>query len=82
MPRSTYYERLQALKRPDKYQKVKQQISIIFQASKKNYGYRRMHCELVKRGFNYCSETVRHLMTALGLKVTVYSNRNRSYYHS
>lgn len=36
------------------------------------YGYRRMWFLSRKAGFNYCKETIRSLMTKMGLKVTLY----------
>ncbi|MGV0011376.1 IS3 family transposase [Limosilactobacillus fermentum] len=47
---------------------------------KETYGYRRIWYCLMKQGFTYCQETVRRLMTSMGLKVTLYSSK--SHYHS
>ena len=51
-----------------------------FKRSKGNYGYRRIWYCLKKKGFTYCQEMLRRLMTDMGLKVTVYSAK--SHYHS
>ncbi len=80
IPRSTFYERLKAAKRIDKYHQVKQEIAKQFKRSQETYGYRRIWYCLIKKGFTYCQETVRRLMTSMGLKVTVYSAK--SHYHS
>ncbi|WP_350339768.1 IS3 family transposase, partial [Limosilactobacillus fermentum] len=70
MPRSTFYECLKASQRIDKYRQVKQEIAKQFIRSKETYGYRRIWYCLMKQGFTYCQETVRRLMTSMGLKVT------------
>ncbi|WP_418292517.1 IS3 family transposase [Limosilactobacillus vaginalis] len=80
IPRSTFYERLKASQRIDKYRQVKQEIAKQFIRSKETYGYRRIWYCLMKQGFTYCQETVRRLMTSMGLKVTLYSSK--SHYHS
>lgn len=80
IPRSTFYERLKAANRIDKYLQVKQEIAKQFKRSQETYGYRRIWYCLIKKGFTYCQETVRRLMTSMGLKVTVYSTK--SHYHS
>lgn len=61
---------------------MKKAIKNIFNQSRETYGYRRIHCELVKLGFHYCQETIRKLMTQLGLKVTIYSKHSQTSYHS
>lgn len=80
IPRSTFYERLKTTQHIDKYRQVKQEIAKQFKRSKETYGYRRIWYCLKKKGFTYCQETVRRLMSSLGLKVTVYSAK--SHYHS
>lgn len=80
IPRSTFYERLKTSQRIDKYRQVKQEIAKQFIRSKETYGYRRIWYCLMKQDFTYCQETVRRLMTSMGLKVTLYSSK--SHYHS
>ncbi|MBC9023031.1 IS3 family transposase [Limosilactobacillus fermentum] len=67
IPRSTFYERLKASQRIDKYRQVKQEIAKQFIRSKETYGYRRIWYCLMKQGFTYCQETVRRLMTSMGI---------------
>lgn len=43
------------------------------------YGYRRIWYLSVKNGFTYCQETIRNLMTKLGLKVTLYHRKGERY---
>ncbi|MDL7780181.1 IS3 family transposase, partial [Escherichia coli] len=43
------------------------------------YGYRRIHCELQKRGLKFSGKTVRKLMQQLGLKSPVRLKKYRSY---
>ena len=59
---------------------VKAEIKRLFIKSHETYGYRRIWWRLIQKGFTYCAETIRRLMSRMGLKVTVYSARN--HYHS
>lgn len=43
------------------------------------YGYRRIWYLSLKQGFHYCKETIRSLMTQLGLKVTLYHRHNSKF---
>ena len=79
MPRATYYDRLQRAKKPDKYRKIKQFIRKTFFASGQSYGYRRIHQKAVEAGFTLCEETIRKIMTVMGLKVTLYSKHTGRY---
>ncbi|MHC9537440.1 IS3 family transposase [Dellaglioa sp. BT-FLS60] len=77
--RSTYYYHLKHLSKLDKYTDIKHFIREIFNKSKLTYGYRRIWFLSLKNGFNYCKETIRSLMTQLGLKVTLYNKHNSRY---
>lgn len=81
LPRATYYDRLKRDKKADKYAKVKAFIKKCFYDSKETYGYRRVHDEADKVGLHYAEETIRRLMSDMGLKVTIYS-KHTSKYHS
>ncbi|NJB26846.1 IS3 family transposase [Escherichia coli] len=63
----------------DKYADVKQLIASIFHEHRGCYGYRRIHCELQKRGLKFSGKTVRKLMQQLGLKSPVRLKKYRSY---
>ncbi|WP_229289060.1 IS3 family transposase [Limosilactobacillus reuteri] len=76
IPRSTYYERLKASQKVDKYRQIKEAIKKIFHQSHETYGYRRIHVQLIKANFSISPETIRRLMNHLRLKVSVYSKRS------
>ncbi|WP_101679540.1 IS3 family transposase [Escherichia coli] len=79
LARSTLYYQLSLQKAKDKYADVKQLIASIFHEQRGCYGYRRIHCELQKRGLKFSGKTVRKLMQQLGLKSPVRLKKYRSY---
>ncbi|MDW8835767.1 IS3 family transposase, partial [Enterococcus faecium] len=42
LAKSTYYYRVKKLDKPDKYSKIKQEITAIVKESRNSYGYRRV----------------------------------------
>ncbi|WP_148784951.1 IS3 family transposase [Escherichia coli] len=78
LARSTLYYQLSLQKAKDKYADVKQLIASIFHEHRGCYGYRRIHCELQKRGLKFSGKTVRKLMQQLGLKSPVRLKKYRS----
>lgn len=79
LPRATYYDRLKRNYKPDKHAKIKQFIRREFISSGARYGYRRMHQKARDAGFTYAEETIRKIMKALGLKVTLFSKHTSKY---
>ncbi|WP_148725998.1 IS3-like element IS1397 family transposase, partial [Escherichia coli] len=79
LARSTLYYQLSLQKAKDKYADVKQLIASIFHEHRGCYVYRRIHCELQKRGLKFSGKTVRKLMQQLGLKSPVRLKKYRSY---
>lgn len=79
MARSTFYYHLNALKRPDKYLKVKVEIANIFHRQKGRYGYRRIITALRLIGYIINHKTVTSLMKQLGLKCMVREKKYHSY---
>lgn len=77
--RATFYDWQKRSQQPDKYADVKVVIRKAYRDSAETYGYRRMLAETVKAGFPYCEETIRHLMTQMGMKVVVYSRHTAKY---
>ena len=77
--RSTFYYQLNRMKEPDKYKKIKEEITAIYHENKGRYGYRRMTMELHNRGFCINHKTVRRLMKELGLQCFVRVQKYRSY---
>lgn len=77
---ATYYDLLKRDNKPDKYAKVKAFIKELYYREHETYGYRRIHDEAVKRGFPYAEETIRRLMSYMGLKVSIYSKHTAQYH--
>lgn len=79
MPRSTYYYYVKKAGEPDKYQQVKEEISLIYHENQGRYGYRRITMELHNRGYNINHKTVQRLMKELHIKCMVRIKKYRSY---
>ena len=79
MPRSTYYYYLKQYRRPDKYKKIKEEITAIYHENQGRYGYRRINMELHNRGYQINHKTVQRLMHELHLKCMVRVKKYRSY---
>ena len=79
LPRATFYDHLKRLNRPDKYEAVKAEITVIYHENKGRYGYRRITTELHKRNFSLNHKTVQRLMKELGLVCRVRMKKYRSY---
>lgn len=79
MARSSFYYQLKALKRPDKYKKIKKRITRIYHKHKGRYGYRRIALELKNTGIIINRKTVKRLMDILGLKSLIRVKKYKSY---
>ena len=51
LPRATFYYHLKRIKRADKYEAAKAEITTIYHENKGRYGYRRITAELRSRNF-------------------------------
>ncbi len=69
MPRSTYYHYVKQMKKPDKYETIKEVITAIYHENQGRYGYRRITMELHNRGYKINHKTVQRLMKKLNLNV-------------
>jgi transposase InsO family protein len=67
------------MEKPDKYAKVKQEITLIYEENRKRVGYRRITLELRGRGYSTNHKTVQRLMKQLGLFCRVRIKRYNSY---
>ena len=67
------------MKRPDKYEAAKAEITAIYHENKGRYGYRRITAELHNRNFLLNRKTVQRLMKGLGLVCRVRMKKYRSY---
>lgn len=71
VPRSTYYYRIAAVKRADKYERARESITRIFDGSGGTYGYRRVHDSLKNDGITLAKGVIARLMRELGLRVQI-----------
>lgn len=79
LSRSTYYDRLKRNHKSDKYAKIKQFIRKEYIKEGARYGYRRIHSKAGGAVFSYSEETIRKIMTSIGLKVTLFSKYTDNY---
>ena len=79
IPRATYYYHAKSQAEPDKYNKVKEEIAVIYDENKGRYGYRRITTELHNRGYTINHKTVQRLMKEIGLVCRVRIKKYRSY---
>lgn len=69
MSKSSYCYQANCLRKPDKYDKLRNEINSIFHTTGKRYGYRRIHAGLKKSGSPVSEKVVRRLMKEEGLTV-------------
>nr|WP_265168941.1 IS3 family transposase [Enterococcus faecium] len=67
------------LDKPDKYSKIKQEITAIVKESRNSYGYRRVTLALKMKGYTINHKTVRKLMSQMGLTCQIRIKRYKSY---
>ena len=67
------------MRKPDKHQAAKEEITAIYHENKGRYGYRRITAELRRRNLPLNHKTVRRLMKELGLICRVRMKKYRSY---
>ncbi|WP_437177748.1 IS3 family transposase, partial [Heyndrickxia ginsengihumi] len=79
IPRSTYYNLVKRMNRPDPDAALKQEIQSIYDEHEGRYGYRRIRDELANRGQKVNHKKVQRLMKELGLKCLVRMKKYRSY---
>ena len=79
LPRATFYYHLKRMKRVDKYESAKREITAIYHENKGRYGYRRITMVLHDRDLPLNHKTVQRLMKELGLICRVRMKKYRSY---
>lgn len=67
------------MKKENPDQALEECIQLIFDEHDGNYGYRRIHLELKKRGFHVNHKKVQRIMKKLGLKSTKFTRKSRKY---
>ena len=79
IPRATYYYHAKQQAKPDKYERAKHEILVIYDENKGRYGYRRITMELCNRDFVLNHKTVQRLMKEMGLVCRVRMKKYKSY---
>ncbi|WP_213530711.1 IS3 family transposase [Paenibacillus sp. J45TS6] len=79
IPRSTYYDVVKKLDRPDPDADLKAEIKAIYEEHEGRYGYRRIRDELANRGQKVNHKKVQRIMKELGLKSVVRMKKYKSY---
>ncbi|CAM3003305.1 IS3 family transposase [Paenibacillus sediminis] len=79
IPRSTYYDLVKKMNRPDLDADLKAEIKSIYDEHEGRYGYRRIRDELVNRGKKVNHKKVQRIMKELGLKCLVRMKKYKSY---
>ena len=77
--RSTYYDIVKKMNRPDLDAELKAEIQATYQEHEGRYGYRRIQDELKERGHMINHKKVQRLMNELGLKCIVRMKKYKSY---
>lgn len=79
IPRSTYYDLVKKINRPDPDADLKAEIQAIYTEHEGRYGYRRIRDELAYRGQKVNHKKVQRIMKELGLKCVVRIKKYKSY---
>ena len=77
--RSTYYDIVKKMNRPDPNADIKVEIQAIYDEHEGRYGYRRIRDELANRGQKVNHKKVQRIMKELGLKCLVRMKKYKSY---
>lgn len=79
LPRSTFYNQVKSLQKPDKHAALKALVKQVYYEQKGLYGYRRIALAIRSRGTLVNKKVVEQLMAGLGLKSIVRPKKYRSY---
>ncbi|WP_154214663.1 IS3 family transposase [Bacillus cereus] len=79
IPRSTYYDLVKKMNRPDLDADLKAEIKEIYEKNEGRYGYRRIRDELTNRGQKVNHKKVQRIMKEFGLKCVVRMKKYKSY---
>lgn len=79
IPRSTYYDLVKKMNRPDVNADLKAEIKAIYEENEGRYGYRHIRDELTNRGQKVNHKKVQSIMKELGLKCVVRMKKYKSY---
>ncbi|PEE57682.1 IS3 family transposase [Bacillus cereus] len=79
IPRSTYYDLVKKMNRPDVDADLKAEIKAIYEENEGRYGYRRIRDELTNHGQKVNHKKVQRIMKELGLKCVVRMKKYKSY---
>ncbi len=76
IPKSTYYNLVKRMNRPDPDANLKEEITAIYEEHEGHYGYRRIRDELGNRGQKVNHKKVQRIMKDLGLN-SLYVKKNK-----
>lgn len=79
IPRSTYYDLVKKMNRPDPDSELNAEIQAIYNEHESRYGYRRIRDELMNHGRKVNHKKVQRIMKALGLKCIVRMKKYKFY---
>ncbi|MBS4223207.1 IS3 family transposase [Lederbergia citrea] len=79
IPRSTYYDLVKRMNKPDPDADLNVEIKAIYEEHEGRYGYRRIRDELANRGKKVNHKKVQRIMKELGLKCLVRMKKYKSY---
>ncbi|GAE37398.1 mobile element protein [Halalkalibacter akibai JCM 9157] len=79
IPRSSYYDLLKKMSRPDPDINLKVEIKAVYDEHEGRYGYRRIRDELANCGQKVNHKKVQRIMKELGLKCVVRMKKYKSY---
>lgn len=79
IPRSTYYDLVKKMNRPDPDADLKAEIQAIYNEHEDRYGYRRIRDELANGGQKVNHMKVQRIVKGLGLKCIVRMKKYKSY---
>jgi len=79
IPRSTYYDLVKKMNRPDPDSDLKTEIKAIYEEHEGRYGYRRIRDELTNRGQKVNHKKIQRIMKELSLKCLVRIKKYKSY---
>lgn len=77
--RSTYYDLVKKMNRPDPDAELKAEIQAVYNEHEGRYGYRRIRDELANRGKKVNHKKVQRIMKAPGLKCLVRMRKYKSF---
>jgi len=77
IPEATYHYHVDQLKKEDPDKALKELIRELFKKHEGKYGYRRIHLELLGKGYKVNHKKVQRIMRTIGLKCVKFTQKSR-----